>query len=136
MAGFEIRTIDGAHTRNRDALYDAFAEAWHFPPWFGRNMDAFDDVMRDLDNMVNTATGKPRASGYLTVVTNAHLILVEQPELFSWFANTIPFYRDHYRDELSPPAVFGSLLAAPTDRLQEVRERCLSVGVEVAEVNV
>jgi hypothetical protein len=62
--GFEVRTIDGAHTKNRDVLYDAFAEAWHFPPWFGRNMDAFDDVMRDLDNMVNTATGRPPARGY------------------------------------------------------------------------
>jgi RNAse (barnase) inhibitor barstar len=59
-AGFEVRTIDGVHNKNLDALFDASAEAWHFPPWFGRNRDAFDDVMRDLDNMVNTATDKVR----------------------------------------------------------------------------
>lgn len=59
-AGFELRVIDGSHTRTLDALFDAFAEAWHFPPWFGRNKDAFNDFMRDLDNMVNAATeGRP-----------------------------------------------------------------------------
>ncbi len=93
--GVEHRTIESARTKTRDGLYDAFAEAWHFPPWFGRNMDAFDDVMRDLDNMVTTATGRRQASGYLTLITNAHLILAEQPDLFSWFANTMPFYRDY-----------------------------------------
>jgi hypothetical protein len=46
------------------------------------------------------------------------------------------FYRDYYRDELSPPAAFGLLLSAPADKLREVRERWLSVGVEVAEVDV
>jgi hypothetical protein len=135
-AGFELRTIDGASMQNRDALYDAFAEAWHFPPWFGRNMDAFDDFMCDLENMVTAATGKPQAPGYLTVITNAHLILVEQPDLFSWFANTMPLYRDYYRDELSPPAAFGLLLSACSDELGEVRQHWLSVGVQVAEVGI
>ena len=36
-AGVELRSIDGAHTKTVNALFDAFAEAWHFPPWFGRN---------------------------------------------------------------------------------------------------
>jgi hypothetical protein len=135
-AGVEVRTIDGAHTKSLDALFDAFAEAWHFPPWFGRNRDAFDDFMRDFDNLINTATGKPPAPGYLIDITDAHLLLVEQPDLFSWFANTMPFYRDYYRDEASPPAAFGLLLSAPAGQLHEVRERWLTVGVQVAAVTV
>ena len=51
-AGVELRTIDGTHTKTLDTLCDAFAEAWHFPPWFGRNGHAFDDFLRGLDNMV------------------------------------------------------------------------------------
>lgn len=133
-AGIELRTIDGAHTKTLDALYDAFAEAWHFPPWFGRNKDAFNDFMRDLDNMVNTATGRPPAPGYLTDVTDAHLILADQPEAFSWFARKMPFYRDYYRDEASPPAAFGLLLSAPPDQLHEVREHWLTVDIPVATV--
>ena len=135
-AGVELRLIDGAHTKTVDALYDAFAEAWHFPPWFGRNKDAFNDFMRDLDNMVNTATGRPLAPGYLTDVTNAHLLLAEQPEAFPWFAKKIPFYRDYYRDEASPPAAFGLVLSAPLDQLHEVRERWLTADIPLATVTI
>ncbi|OBA59533.1 hypothetical protein A5647_17140 [Mycobacterium sp. 1100029.7] len=134
--GFEFRTTDGASMQRRDALYDAFVDAWHFPSWFGRNMDAFDDFMCDLENMVTAATGRPQAAGYLTAITHSHLILIEQPDSFAWFANTMPFYRDYYREELKPPAAFGLLLSAPADKLGDVRERWLSVGVQVADVDV
>jgi Barstar (barnase inhibitor) len=135
-AGLELRLIDGSHTQTLDALFDAFAAAWHFPPWFGRNKDAFNDFMRDLDNMVNAATGRPPAPGYLTNVTDAHLILVDQPDAFSWFTKKMPFYRDYYRDEASPPAAFGLLLSAPLDQLNEVRERWLSADVPVATLAI
>jgi hypothetical protein len=78
--GVELRTADGARTRTLEALFDTFAEAWHFPPWFGRNMNAFNDFTRDLDDMINTATGKPPAAGYFTDNTDAHLLLTDQPE--------------------------------------------------------
>jgi hypothetical protein len=135
-AGLELRLIDGSHTQTLDALFDAFAEAWHFPPWFGRNKDAFNDFMRDLDNMVNAATGRPPAPGYLTHITDAHLILADQPDAFSWFTKKMPSYRDYYRNEASPPAAFGLLLSAPPDQLQEVRERWLTADVPVATVKV
>jgi hypothetical protein len=95
-AGVEARSVDGADTQTRNALYSAFGEVWHFPAYFGRNMDAFDDVMRDFDNLTNPSLDKPPAPGYLTQITNAHLLLAEQPDAFSWFANSIPFYRDYY----------------------------------------
>jgi Barstar (barnase inhibitor) len=135
-AGVELRSIDGAHTKTLDALFDAFAEAWHFPPWFGRNKDAFNDFMRDLDNMVDTATGRSPVPGYLTYITDAHLLLAEQPEAFPWFAKKMSFYRDYYRDEASPPAAFGLLLSAPHDHLHEVRERWLTADIPLATVTI
>jgi hypothetical protein len=137
-AGVEVRPVEGADTRTRGSLFDAFAHAWQFPPRFiGRNnANAFDDWMRDLDNLTNVYLTKPPALGYLTELTNAHLILTEEPEQFSSFANSIPFYRDYYRDDLDPPAAFGLLLSAPPPQLDEVRERWLAVGVEVATVTV
>jgi hypothetical protein len=65
-----------------------------------------------------------------------HLLLNEQPEVFPWFAGCMPFYRDYYRDEATPPAAFGLLLSAPTGQLHEVRERWLTVGIPVATVTV
>lgn len=57
---FEVRTIDGARTKTLDAILDAFAEAWHFPQRFmhNHNRDAFDDWMRDFDNLTNPALDK------------------------------------------------------------------------------
>jgi len=133
-AGTELRVVDGEHTKTLDALFDVFAEVWHFPPWFGHNKDAFNDFMRDLDNMVNVATGRPPAPGYLTYITNAHLVFAEQPDVFSWFAKKMPFYRDYYRDEASPPAAFGLLLSAPDGQLDEVRERWLKADIPIAAV--
>lgn len=92
--------------------------------------------MRDFDNLTNPARDKPPASGYLTDVIHAHLFLVGQPEVLSWFANSIPFYRDYYRDEVESRAAFGLLLSAPAGRLDEVRERWLAVGAQVATVIV
>lgn len=135
-AGIEIRTIDGARTKTLDALFDAFAEAWHFPAYFVHNRDAFDDWMRDFDNLTNPALDKPPAVGYLTDITDAYLILAEQPDLFPWFADTMPFYRDYYRDEADPPATFGLLLSGRAGQLHEIRERWLTVGTEVATVAV
>lgn len=132
----EVRTVDGSQMQTVDALYDVFAKAWDFPAWFGRNADAFDDFMRDLDNMVSAGPGRLPARGYLTDILNAHLILVEQPDAFSWFANCIPFYRDYYRDELDPPATFALLLCAPADFLDEVRRRWGTVGVHVAVIDL
>jgi hypothetical protein len=135
-AGVELRLIDGAHTKTLNAMFDAFAEAWHFPPWFGRNKDAFNDFMRDLDNMVDTATGRSPVPGYLIYITDAHLLLAEQPQDFPWFAKKMPFYRDYYRDEASPPAAFGLLLSAPLDQLHEVRERWLTADIPLATVTI
>src|SRR5689334_16224225 len=76
-ASFELRTLEGEQMRSLEALYDAFGEAWDFPEWFGRNSHAFDDFMRDLDNMIDAKYGKPPAPGYFTHITDAHLILAD-----------------------------------------------------------
>jgi Bacterial self-protective colicin-like immunity/Barstar (barnase inhibitor) len=136
--GVELRTMDAGRIVTLDTLFDAFAKAWDFPPQFAqyRNRDAFNDWMRDLDNLTNISLSKPAAAGYLTDLRDAHLFLVEQPKIFSWFANEISLYRDYYRDEADPPAAFGLVLSAPINRIAEVRNRWVGVGIQVAMVSV
>jgi hypothetical protein len=134
--GVEFRTVDGLHTKTLDALFGAFAKVWGFPSWFGHNYAAFDDLMRDLDNLTNKSLEKKPARAYLTEVARSHFLLVDEPEIFSWFANKMAFYRNYYRDEASPPAAFGLLLSTPADNIREVRERWISLGLQVAEVDV
>ena len=136
--GVELRVIDGARMKTLDTVFGAFAEVWNFPPRFAHNRskDAFNDWMRDFDNLTNPDLSKPPARGYLTEIINAQALLAEQPDEFSWFAHKIPFYRDYYRDGLDPPAAFGVLLSAPVDQLSKVRERWVDAGVQVATVAV
>jgi hypothetical protein len=136
--GVELRTVNGANTTTIDRLFDAFAAVWHFPPRFAHNhgKDSFNDWMRDFDNLTNPNLDKPQASGYLTEMSNAHLLLVDEPDEFSWFANVMPFYQDYYHDDFDPPVAFGLLLSAPTGELDEVRKRWLSVGIHVAAVTI
>ncbi|MEE6177543.1 barstar family protein [Mycobacterium sp. 050134] len=112
---------------NLDTLYDAFAAVWHFPPWFGRNYAAFDDFIRDLDNMIDAALGKPPAGGYLTEVVDADQLLVDEPQVFPWFVERVDFYRGYYRDEADPPAAFGLLLSGSLRRT-EPRSSTLAIG--------
>jgi len=141
-SGVEIRDVAGARTTTSSGLMDAFAEAWHFPSWFGRNWNAFNDFICDLNDMVNAATGRPPASAYLTIIGDAQLILVNQPDDFHWFANKISDYRDYYRDEMLQyypagsiqPVAFGLLLETPEEHLDEVRAKWRAAGVAVAAV--
>lgn len=40
--------IDGSGIRSKDDFYTAVAAALSFPDWFGRNLDALADCLRDL----------------------------------------------------------------------------------------
>ncbi|MGH3761383.1 barstar family protein [Actinophytocola sp.] len=40
--------IDGTAIRSKAEFYDAVAAALSFPDWFGRNLDALYDCLRDL----------------------------------------------------------------------------------------
>ena len=134
--GVEYRSVDAQYITDLDALFYMFAEAWNFPAKFANNhnKDAFNDWIRDLDNLTNPCLTDPPARGYLTELRNAHLFLPNQHEVFGWFANAILLYREYYRDGAEPPASFGLLLSAPRNRLIAVQSRWLKEGIQVAVV--
>lgn len=136
--GVELRSVDAQRITTLDALFDAFAEAWNFPASFikYRNRDAFNDWIRDLDNLTNPSLSDPPARAYLTELRNAHLFLVQQDEIFSWFARELSLYREYYRDGAESPAAFGLLLSAPPNRLVEVQNRWRQAGVQITTVAV
>lgn len=130
----ELRAVDAARTTDFDALLEEFARAWQFPSWFRPNPNAFNDLMRDLDGMIDVAYGRPPAPGYLTEIVIARLLLADDPETFRWLADHIPFYRDYYRDEASPTASFGLLLSAPVESPNGVRSRWVAAGADIATI--
>lgn len=72
LDGFEVVRIDGAAVSDKDELLDTIAEGFGFPDWFGRNWDALEECLRDLD-AVN--------DGYALLVLDASALWAEHPRL-------------------------------------------------------
>ncbi|WP_232716069.1 barstar family protein [Gordonia metallireducens] len=121
-----LRTISGTAATTTGTMYSTFARVWDFPDHFGRNRDAFDDCMRDLD--APDADGRTPAA-IVTHITQAHRLLDEDDATFTWFADSIGFYRDHYRDV---GRTFVLILSTSASRVSAVRARWDRAGVPVA----
>ncbi|MCF8588635.1 barstar family protein [Gordonia liuliyuniae] len=124
-SGLVVRRVDGARMRTVPQILDALARAWDFPDHFGRNRDALDDCMRDLPTGLRTPEGTP-STGWLTIVDDASQVLADEPDAFEWFAESVDFWRDSYRDRR-----FAVLLV--DDDPGAVRARWSDVGVRVTD---
>src|SRR5262245_33286829 len=75
--GFAVRKIDGRRGRTKQGLLAEFARALKFPADSGRNWDAFEELLADLDWLP--------AHGYLLMVTDADQLLAEDAEDYDTF---------------------------------------------------
>ncbi|MXP23813.1 hypothetical protein GIY30_20970 [Gordonia sp. HNM0687] len=126
-----LRHVDGRAMPSISSLLDEFARAWGFPDHFGHNRDAFDDCMRDLD--ADAPTDGPPLTAVVTVVDHAESLLRREPDELRWFADSLSFYRDHYRDRREP-LPFAVILLTPAALTSWVTERWRDAGAAVAEM--
>lgn len=131
--GIEFREISGRAMTTLDGLYDTYARAWDFPDYFGRNRDAFDECMRELDES-GTENDSAVPAGYLTAIVDADRTLGDDPEAFEWFARSQLRYREHYRDVAVPRGIFAVLLETSESRRHDLIARWRRAGVAVATV--
>src|SRR5262245_22968403 len=69
--GFVVRIADGRRCRTKQALLDGLARALEFPAGSGRNWDALEELLIDLEWLP--------ARGYVLVVTQADQVLADSP---------------------------------------------------------
>jgi hypothetical protein len=67
MAKGRVVAIDAARITGWDSLHAVFAEAFSFPDWYGRNMDAWIDLMTYFDEDSAT-TGFSVAPGEIVTI--------------------------------------------------------------------
>ena len=72
LEGFEVLRIDGSTVSDKEELLDTIAEGFGFPDWFGRNWDALEECLRDLE-AVN--------DGYALLISDATSIWADHPRL-------------------------------------------------------
>ena len=79
--GFVVRTIDGRRGRTKRGLLNELARALEFPAHSGRNWDAVEEMLADLDWLP--------AKGYLLIVTHADELLVQNPDDYETFVDIL-----------------------------------------------
>ena len=83
MAKGRVVTIDGSAIADWDGFHDAMSDAFGFPAWYGRNMDALIDLMTYLDEDKAT-TGFSVGAGEIVVLElgNARAFRERCPEIY------------------------------------------------------
>ena len=122
-----VAMVDATSMTTVDNLMGTFAQAWDFPSYFGRNRDAFDECMRELE-----PTTPERI--LLTHITNASSLLVDDPDQLGWFIDSLQFYRRHYRDIAAEPDTFAVLLSTDPGDRADVESRWWHLGVHLPQV--
>lgn len=121
------RVVRGPKCRAAEGLFDEFAAAWQFPPYFGGNWDAFEECLADLEWL--------RASAYVLVVADATQLLDDEPpDRFRLFVEVVAdIARERSEDEGEPgrpPASFHVVFHAEPDDEAALRERLTGAGAE------
>ncbi|MBF6179768.1 barstar family protein [Nocardia otitidiscaviarum] len=111
--GYTAREVRGRRMRTVAGVLDEFAAALQFPYYFGGNLDAFDDSLRDLDNCLAPARG------YVIAVRDADELLADEPGQRSWFDSAMTDAADYwarrgvvFRVVLQGAAPTGSAMAS------------------------
>ena len=121
------RVVRGAKCRTSPALFDEFAAAWQFPPYFGGNWDALDECLADLEWL--------RASAYVLFVADALRVLDDEPtDRFRLLVDIVSeIARERSEDEGEPgrpPASFHVVFHAEPEDEAALRERLTLAGAE------
>jgi hypothetical protein len=77
LPGGVVKRIEGGRCATKAGLLSEFARVLEFPPYFGKNWDAFEECLTDLSWMP--------AAGYLIVITNAEQVLPDSAEDYATF---------------------------------------------------
>lgn len=77
--GVSVMESDLSNIHDADGLFSAVSEAMQFPEYFGRNWDALDECLGDLDWLPN--------SGVVLLAKGAHKAWSNNPQVMGMFTN-------------------------------------------------
>lgn len=111
-AGFELKIIKGRHCNTSANLFTEFARALEFPEYFGRNWDAMEECLADLEWLP--------ARGYVLLITEAEGLLPDHDEEYETFLEIL---RDAGEAWANGQAGMGTRRATPFHVLFAVSEQ-------------
>ena len=100
--GLDVFKIDLSAARGKSGLLDRFAKALCFPTHFGKNWDAFNDCLTDLQWL--------DGQGWVVIVTNARSFADKHEEEFTTAIEILTGAAEHWRALKKP---FWIIVQAP-----------------------
>jgi len=94
-AGLALFRIDAAHVRDKKGFLDQIAKALHFPSYFGRNWDALNDCLSDLDWL-------PAKTGYVLVFENMEHFGASRRQEFSKATEVLRAVSEYWQGQGRP----------------------------------
>jgi RNAse (barnase) inhibitor barstar len=112
-----IRTIDGGKCVTKRALFAEFKRQLKFPSYFGRNWDAFEECLTDLEWLPGC--------GYVIVVRAADKLLSKSENEYRTFLDIVGATAEHWATpSFQPrrePVSFHVVFVAPSSKMQSRR---------------
>jgi len=118
----DIRLLNGEHMMSTGALFSEFVANLEFPSYFGRNWDAFDECMADLEWV--------GADAYLVTVLDGGAVLRDEQDDLAVFVAIMVSVAEEWQTRGVP---FHTLLQCAADDVDSVRQR---IGVPVDAIAV
>ena len=115
-----VRIIRGKHCGTREELLDEFARGLDFPQYFGRNWDALEDCLTDLEWL--------SAEAFVLILTNADQVLRSSPGELKTFAGILSAAAAHW-SSAEPPASFHCLFHCEPGSAEDLKHRLAEVGI-------
>ncbi len=91
----KVGIVDGRRMRTWDGFFSEFSKEFDFPDYFGWNINAFSEVMRDLSWV--------EAEGYVVLALHSEEILLGKPDC----ANILSEYGKSFGEEWATPVRTG-----------------------------
>jgi len=98
-AGLALFRIDAAHVRDKEGFLDEIAKTLHFPDYFGRNWDALNDCLTDLDWL-------PTKHGYVLLFENMEDFGANHQQEFSEAAEVLRSVSEYWKSQGRPVWTF------------------------------
>jgi RNAse (barnase) inhibitor barstar len=97
-----VAVISGKSCRTKRGLFRRFSEALKFPDYFGKNWDAFEECLTDLEWL--------NAEGYLIIVSDADALLAKNDEDYKTFVRIVTKAGQAWADRTRPSRPFHLVL--------------------------
>lgn len=134
-AGFTVCQLRGKQMQQIDDLLEEFRAGLNFPSYFGRNLDAFDECISDLDWL-------DPGRGYVIVIDNAQLILRhETSSRFAWLVSSLTAAADAFAVPIAQgetwdraPVPFHVVLTTTASIAAQVESRWAQAGAQTVRL--